>query len=161
MTAAILIVEDIETKRLSIEQLVRGIVPVARLHFAASVKSAINVLDRVDFSLILLDMSLPTFDLGKSEAGGTPRPKGGMELFAHLDGSGLKVPVIVVSAYGALEEKGAMVSLDEISERLERDFPSLFIGSVLYDSVYTVWAEELTTLILKVIADGSAQNSAG
>lgn len=155
MTLKILIVEDIETKRLSIQQLISALVPSAEFHFAASVKSAINILDSQFFSLVLLDMSLPTFDLGRSEGGGTPRPKGGMELFAHLDGSGVEVPVIVVSAYGTLEEKGAMVSLDEISERLKRDFPNLFVGSVLYDSVYTVWAEELTALVLKILPDAT------
>lgn len=151
MTLAVLIVEDIDTKSRSIQELVRSVISPVDIHCAASVKSAIQLIEKFDFSLILLDMSLPTFDLSKAEGGGTPRPRGGMELFAHLDGSGVEVPVIVVSAYGALEEKGSMVSLEEISSRLRRDYPALFQGSVLFDSVYTVWAEELTQLIRRTI----------
>lgn len=151
MSARVLIVEDIETKSLSMTQLVNAVLCPVEVHCAGSVKSAIQLLSEHSFSLILLDMSLPTFDLTKSEGGGTPRPRGGMELFAHLDGVGVEVPVIVVSAYGALEEKGSLVSLEEISTRLRKDYPGLFRGSVLFDSVYTVWADELSALIRKAL----------
>jgi CheY-like chemotaxis protein len=155
MSFRVLIVEDIETKRLSIQEVVESVVVPVEVHFAASVKSAIKLLEEESYSLILLDMSLPTFDLTTSEGGGTPRPRGGMELFAHLGGAGLEVPVIVVSAYGALEERGSMVSLEEISARLRRDYPELFRGSVLFDSVYTVWADQLTSLIRKALVQCS------
>jgi CheY-like chemotaxis protein len=151
MSFRVLIVEDIETKRLSMTQLVESVLSPVEVHCSASVKSAIQRLDQHSYSLILLDMSLPTFDLSKSEGGGTPRPRGGMELFAHLDGAGVEVPIVVVSAYGALEERGSLISLDEISTRLRRDYPGLFRGSVLFDSVYTVWADELSTLIRRAL----------
>lgn len=151
MSLRVLIVEDIETKRLSMIELVRAVLRLVEVHCAASVKSAIQLLDEHSYSLILLDMSLPTFDLTKSEGGGTPRPRGGMELFAHLDGAGVEVPVIVVSAFGTLEERGSLVSLEEISTRLRKDYPGLFRGSVLFDSVYTVWADELSALIQKAL----------
>jgi CheY-like chemotaxis protein len=152
MSFRVLIVEDIETKRLSIQQLIESLLVPVEVRCAASVKSAIRLLEEESYSLVLLDMSLPTFDLTTSEGGGTPRTRGGMELFAHLDGAGLEVPVIVVSAYGALEERGSMISMDEISARLRRDYPELFQGSVLFDSVYTVWADQLTPLIRKALA---------
>jgi|JI9StandDraft_2_1071091.scaffolds.fasta_scaffold03889_5 CheY-like chemotaxis protein len=151
MSLRVLIVEDIETKRLSMTHLVESVFSPVEVHCAASVKSAIQLLDQHSYSLVLLDMSLPTFDLSKLEGGGTPRPRGGVELFAHLDGAGVEVPIVVVSAYGALEERGSLISLDEISKRLMRNYPGLFRGSVLFDSVYTVWADELSALIRKAL----------
>ncbi|MDT8989453.1 response regulator [Curvibacter sp. APW13] len=151
MTFRVLIVEDIETKRLSVEQLVVAAFSDVQVDSAASVNSAIKLLNEHDYCLVLLDMSLPTYDLTKAEGGGTPRPRGGMELFAHLDGIGIEVPVIVVSAYGALEEKGSLISLEEISTQLRVAYPGLFRGSVLFDSVYTVWASELSELIRKAL----------
>ena len=151
MSLRVLIVEDIETKRLSMTHLVESVFSPVEVHCAASVKSAIQLLDQHSYSLVLLDMSLPTFDLSKLEGGGTPRPRGGVELFAHLDGAGVEVPIVVVSAYGALEERGSLISLDEMSKRLMRNYPGLFRGSVLFDSVYTVWADELSALIRKAL----------
>lgn len=151
MSLRVLIVEDIETKRLSMTHLVESVFSPVEVHCAASVKSAIQLLDQHSYSLVLLDMSLPTFDLSKLEGGGTPRPRGGVELFAHLDGAGVEVPIVVVSAYGALEERGSLISLDEISKRLMRNYPGLFRGSVLFDSVYTVWADQLSALIRKAL----------
>ena len=75
MSFRVLIVEDIETKRLSMTQLVESVLSPVEVHCSASVKSAIQRLDQHSYSLILLDMSLPTFDLSKSEGGGTPRPR--------------------------------------------------------------------------------------
>lgn len=151
MNYKVLIVEDIETKRLSMMRLIESVLGPVEVHSSTSVKSAIRLLGEHVYSLILLDMSLPTFDLSKAEGGGTPRPRGGMELFAHIDGAGIEVPVIVVSAYGALEERGSLIPLDEISMRLEKDYPALFRGSVLFDSVYTVWADELSKLVRKAL----------
>lgn len=66
----VLIVEDDEFKGRRIEQVLRDYQPDVDLRLERSVNSGLKGIVEHSPELVLLDMSLTTFDVGPSEAGG-------------------------------------------------------------------------------------------
>jgi CheY-like chemotaxis protein len=149
----ILVIEDSEAKRVSIVDALAKICPGSRTIVALSVSSAIKAIDAQEFDLIVADMSLPTFDIVTSERGGTPRPLGGMEVFAHLEHIDSMTPVVVVSSYTSLGEGESAIKMSEIAKRLEQDYPSLFKGYVYFDSAYTIWEDRFRSVLIKILGE--------
>lgn len=147
----ILIIEDSESKRLSIQEVVTNAFPNRPIRLASSVSSAIEELNRGVPAAIIADMSLPTYDVGSKERGGTPRPLGGLEVFDHLDHLELDVPVVVVSSYTALGDGPSSIPLTDLAQRLAKDYPTLYRGYVFFDSTYTTWATQLDKLLKSVL----------
>lgn len=145
----LLIVEDSEAKLASILVAVSSIIPRDKTKCARSVKSALKALRQDDFSMIIADMSLPTYDVKAGERGGTPRPFGGIEIFDHLQRTGKKTPVAVVSSYPAIVEGNTSLTLHALSKNLATDYPDNFSGYVFFDSTYLTWKVELLEIIGK------------
>ncbi|MDD2546140.1 MAG: hypothetical protein PHI55_07635 [Burkholderiaceae bacterium] len=143
----LLIVEDSEAKLASILAAVSKIIPIDKIKCSRSVKSALKALKQEDFSIIIADMSLPTYDVKAGERGGTPRPFGGIEIFDHLQRAGKKTSVAVVSSYPAIVEGNTSLTLHALSEKLAIDYPDNFCGYVFFDSTYLIWEVELLEII--------------
>lgn len=69
----ILLIEDEVPKQEHILAALKEIRPSASVNVARSVRSAIEAIVAEPPDLLLLDMSLPTFDVGPKESGGAPR----------------------------------------------------------------------------------------
>lgn len=69
----ILLVEDEAPKRTHIERFLKSLSSEITITIAQSVNSALDALEKQLPDLLLLDMSLPTFDVGERESGGRPR----------------------------------------------------------------------------------------
>jgi CheY-like chemotaxis protein len=143
----ILVVEDEDPKRRNVLHTIHEIVVDASIEEAKSVTSALKALKQDQFDLVLLDMSLPSFDVGPGESGGRPQGFGGTELLRSMDRMNLSVPVIVVTAYEAFSSGAAQISLDALRTDLMQKFPNLFRGLVFYDSIFSTWSDELRSLI--------------
>ncbi len=146
----LLIVEDSEAKLASITAALRNSLPL-EVDIAKSVKAALKSLKSTEFSLIVADMSLPTFDVKDRERGGTPRPFGGIEIFDYLQRKGLDTPVVVVSSYPALVDGATSLTLNDLAKDLGKNYPSIFAGYVFFDSAYLTWEVELRELARKII----------
>lgn len=140
----ILIVEDEAPKLAHIEAFILEVVPDAAIRIARSVNSALDEIDDGLPDLLLLDMSLPTFDIDKNEAGGRPQGFGGKEIMRHMKLSDVKCPVIVITGYEAFpRDAGRPVELGQIKEELSSEFPSMLVGMLHYNSTYEEWKHEL------------------
>jgi CheY-like chemotaxis protein len=141
---AVLIVEDEAPKRTHIERFVLEVVPFAKIRVARSVNSALDAIDDSLPDLMLLDMSLPTFDVDKDEAGGRPQGFGGKEIMRHMKLSKVSCSVIVITGYEAFpRDAGKPVELSQIKEELATEFPSMLVGMLHYNSTYEEWKHEL------------------
>ena len=72
----ILVVEDDDYKKRDIAIVLRNQWPNAAMYSSASVSEACRDLLSAKYDLLILDMSLPTFDILQS-GGGTPQSQGG------------------------------------------------------------------------------------
>lgn len=147
----ILLVEDEDPKRKNILIALKRVVENPSVTEARSVTSALKELRSTRYDLILLDMSLPSFDIGPGEGGGRPQGFGGTELLRSMDRLKLSIPAIVITAYDQFSSGGASISLEALSKTLLETHPGIFKGLVFYNSVVASWAEDLGKTISRAL----------
>ena len=143
----ILLVEDEDPKLAGIQRFLREFDLTIELAVARSVKAGIAELRKDKPDLLLLDMSLPTFEITSTEPGGRPQGFGGIEIVRYLDSVEAIVPTIVVSAYEAFAKDGKNIELKELASELHGEFPAIIRGVVFFNPIHGAWSEELADLI--------------
>ena len=155
----ILIIEDDEFKGRRIEQAVRDFQPDVELRLERSVNSGLKGLVEHLPDLILLDMSLTTFDVGLGETGGQPKNFGGMEILRQMDRLGIIVPVIVITQHERFARGKQEVHLSAVRSELEEQHRQVFKGLVYYNSAGGGWERELRVLIRSLTASKGGQGN--
>ena len=147
----VLLVEDDQFKAKRLEQTIEKLVPGVAIQRANSVRSSTQALESgVRLNLVILDMSLPTFDVGPRESGGRPQGFGGREVMRFMLNNELHVPVIVVTQFERFGEADREIDLPTLAQSLKAEFPDLFRGMVYYDSTSERWRTDLTELLGKL-----------
>ncbi|MBD9573695.1 response regulator [Pseudomonas sp. PDM23] len=120
------------------------------IHVAKSVRSALKRLDQIPYDLVVLDMSLPTFDVSEDEHGGRPQGFGGVEVMRDMINYEVRTPVIVVTAYEHFiadgdEElaHGKESTIKELRDELCLEFSEIFIELIKYDTFTDEWQAQL------------------
>lgn len=143
----ILLIEDEDPKRRHIETFIRELMPTVDFRTARSFNSAVDALESELPDLVLLDMSLPTFEIGDQEKGGRPQGFGGTEILRHLKLSDLVCPIVVLTGYEAFPKGARQVDLAELEAELLGEFPDLFMGVIYFNSAYDEWKHKLSQLL--------------
>lgn len=143
----VLLIEDEDPKLLSILRFLNEIDLSIVIVTARSVKSGLSRLKEALPDILLLDISLPTFDITGEEPGGRPQGFGGIEIIRYLDSLDIAIPVIVVSAYEAFSKDGVNIDLKALALELETDYPELIRGVVYFNPIHGGWSEDLAKLI--------------
>jgi len=110
---------------------------------ARSANSAIRMLSEGKPDLMVLDMSLPTFDIGPEESGGRPQGFGGVEVLREMERRDISIPVVVVTQYEVFESEEERISLAELRARLNLDYPGNFRELVYYEASTEKWRVDL------------------
>jgi len=143
----ILIAEDETQKLVHIREAASRFFPCAKVLVAKSVRSAIDALDLERPEVMLLDMSLPTFDIGAGEPGGRPQGFGGIEVLRFADFLQVRVATFVITAYEGFEDGVRAVDLTSLDETLKKEHPHNYRGVVYYSGLGRTWADDLGVLI--------------
>lgn len=144
----LLLVEDEAPKRGHIMHLVNDILPMATVSVARSVNSALEVLESVPVDFLLLDMALPTFDIGGREAGGRPQGFGGIEVLRHMIMAEILCPTLIITGYeGFKRETGVTVDLIQLRSELDDEFGQILKGVLHYNSTYDEWKHTLRSAL--------------
>jgi DNA-binding NarL/FixJ family response regulator len=144
----ILLIEDDDFKAGKIRRAAESHSDVTKFKIARSVTSGIAAITDEPPDLLLLDMSLTTYDLGPDEGGGRPRNFGGIEIFEELARLELSTPVIVITQFETFIKEGRTINIQEIRKTLKADFPDNF-RNILYFDVEGRWASRLESLLDK------------
>jgi CheY-like chemotaxis protein len=154
----ILLVEDEDPKRRHIATFISEIAPTAVLQVARSVRSALDRFEDGVPDVVLLDMSLPTFDVGGNEGGGRPQGFGGLELMRNMELEGIECPVVVITGYDAFTKLGGQMNLDALNAQLSEAHPKIFKALFHYNSAYGDWQEKVRSILidLGVISENPA-----
>jgi CheY-like chemotaxis protein len=146
----VLLIEDEVPKQEHILSALKELRPLARVRVARSLKSAIEEIVSDRPNLVLLDMSLPTFDIGPKESGGRPQNFGGVEVLRYMELYDLHFPTVVITAYEAFSKGGKPVDHDSLHNQLLQDHPSSYKGLIYYNSLFSEWRRELADLISNI-----------
>lgn len=142
----ILIVEDDDDKRIQISKFVCEEISSDYTE-AKSLKTALRTIIDEKFDLILLDMTMTTFDVTSGQQGGRPQSYAGKELLLQMVRRDIKYPVIVVTQFDIFEPNGEKISLEQLDHGLYDQFPGTYLGAVHFNVKYDDWREKIKDLI--------------
>jgi CheY-like chemotaxis protein len=145
----ILLVEDEGPKRKHIEDYLNSHTKgnLFDVIHAQSVSSALEILEENEPNCIILDMSLPTYDITERDSGGRPQGFGGIEILRHMKMSGEIIPTLVVTGYEAFMRGEGLVDLSQIEQELELEFNPFFKGILYYNSTYAEWKSKMSEIL--------------
>jgi CheY-like chemotaxis protein len=147
----ILLVEDEAPKQERILSFLREHWPDSSVRTARSVRSAVDQLTSDELDLVLLDVSLPTFDVGPNESGGRPQNFGGVEVLRYMDLYEKPIPTILITAYEAFSKDGKPIDHEALDHELREQHPNSYRGLIYYNSLFTEWRTFLEDIIAKEI----------
>lgn len=147
----LLIVEDDRNKLGQLRELVNQRFPNinidTRFSYNNGAKSALSG----EYQLILLDMSMPAFDASLSTSAGSPLHFAGREILRQMKRRGVEAKAIVVTQFDTFGEGNNRMSLEELTEELQNDYPESFLGTVYYNPKQEQWKVELTKYLAEQV----------
>jgi len=104
------------------------------------------VLNHTHYDLILLDMSMPNYDISSDESGGEFIPLAGKLILKEMYLREITAKVIVVTMHGNFEDG---TKLSELDGTLQREFSDNYIGHVYFTVINSEWKKQMFSLIKK------------
>lgn len=147
----ILIVEDNKNKLLRLKDFIKGMKFLEKIEFteANSFTSGIRKINEKRWDIIILDMSLPTYDITHRENGGDKKPIAGKEIMKRMIHRNILIPVVIVTQFETFGEN--KITLDILNEEFENGFKKVWKGTIFYES--DKWQDDLSQILRKLIRD--------
>jgi CheY-like chemotaxis protein len=145
----VLLVEDDENKRSQMIRLLREDLAIDDVQIAASYIGGVDRVLKERFDLVVLDMTLPTYEVNADDEGGRPRAFGGRDILLQMKRRGLATPVIVVTQFDKFGDRGESKTRAELDIELAKAHPIIYRGMVYYNSALEGWKDDLARAIEK------------
>ncbi|MBJ2211424.1 MULTISPECIES: response regulator [Pseudomonas] len=139
----ILVVEDDENKRIQLLRFLEGVIPKEVVVFERSLQSGVRKIRSETFDLVILDMTLPQYDLSPDEPSDDTHIFGGQEFLAQMDRFDVLTPVLVFTQFEVFGKPPNEMDLASLNRRLEIEYPLIYKGFVYYHASINAWKEEL------------------
>jgi CheY-like chemotaxis protein len=139
----ILIVEDDENKLERLSGYLAGLPDGHQIERRRSYKSGLSAMRTEQFDLVVLDMSLPIFDITSEEDGFEFEPFAGRDLLAEMKRNQVQTKVLIVTQFEAFGEGEEAIRLPALSAQLAKSFPDLYLGSVYYTPSQSSWKDDI------------------
>lgn len=147
MFQKILLIEDSDHKLSRIRGFAESLWDKMELHEARSFNSGCKCIDADDFDLIILDMSLPTYDRTPADSGGRFRTFGGREIARKVIRRKIQTKMVFITQYDSFSDRVRSLSLDNLNSELASECGSSYLGLVKYDSAKSSWKDELKKMM--------------
>jgi CheY-like chemotaxis protein len=145
----ILLVEDDQNKRDRISAFVATALPNATLASALSYRSAVEKIVNEHWDFLLLDMTLPTFDISDHEDGFQIEAFAGTNVLREMKRRQINIPTVVVTQFETLGEGPERMSLSELRKHLETVYPGTYLGTIFYAPGESTWMPKLAEYLSK------------
>ncbi|MGS4681979.1 hypothetical protein ACKURH_22815 [Enterobacter soli] len=142
----ILLIEDNILKREKIINYINESFTNIEIMSAGSYNIGLSLSLKGDYDLIILDMSLPTFEKTESNRGGRFRVFGGREIAQRLKRAGKLPKFLIVTGYKDFIDDAGKLTIEQVSDHL-MEMSSLFLGVILYESSSSKWKTDLADAI--------------
>jgi CheY-like chemotaxis protein len=150
MALDILLVEDNPHKQSRILEFLNGVEQELKIDTAASFTSGCQKIEINQYLLIILDVSLPTYDRSATDSGGKFRILGGREIARKLVRLGVRSKIVFLTQYTSFSDKGTSHTFESLSEQLKQDCGALFSEMVFFDATSSKWKEVLQQVIVNL-----------
>lgn len=143
----VLLVEDDELKASRIRDLVLEVSPVAEIVIRSSFRTGLVAATQGGWDLVLLDISLPSYDSGDADAGNRMRPYAGIELMHQLELRDIRVPVVVITQFDVFGIGDDRRTLEELREQMRSSFGDRYQGAIYYAPSESTWRVDLSRIL--------------
>lgn len=146
MNKRLLIIEDNEPKLNRLRQFCTDCLQGYDIEDRRSYNSALSevVHHGRSYDLILLDVSMNTYDISPEEADGEQEPLAGSNILRFMKLRKIKVPVIVVTMYESFVDG---IKIDKLDEGFREKYAEFYKGFVYYSLRNEDWMNRLRELI--------------
>lgn len=148
----ILIVEDNHLKLEKLKDFLEaefyGVELVEKTSYNSASKEI--ALNHDKYDLILLDMSMQTYDISTEESGGEPEPLAGKNILKQIYLREIPTKVLVVTMYENYVDGTKITQLDS---ELKYDYPDNYCGFIFFSHNSLEWATALKKAINKLQHD--------
>lgn len=140
----ILLVEDFEDKAIVIKDFLRNSYPDVIVNECSSYKSACNeIYGEEKYDLILLDMTMSTYDISNEDNGGEPEPRAGRLILKGMYLRDISTKVVVVTMYNSFDGQ----KLNSLNKELSSNYGDNYLGYVSFQFQSNEWEGELRAFI--------------
>lgn len=102
------------------------------------------ILNSSYYDLLLLDISMPNYDISAEENGGDFLPLAGKLILKEMYLREISTKAIVVTMHGSFEDGTKLAELDNI---FKSEFFDNYVGHVYFSAVSSDWKNQLEVLI--------------
>lgn len=141
-----LIVEDDKKKAEDIKEVLEKNFNVD-ITFRTSYKSGLKESLNPDYDVILLDMSMSTFDITSVEKGGRPRHFAGKEIIYQMQYRKIHTPVIIITQFDVFGDGVEAINLNDLINILEAINFEGYQETIFYKMIGIEWQEKLVNRI--------------
>ena len=146
----ILYVEDEQNKARQVIQVIKENIPSVNILLRNSYNAALMEIGRENLDLILLDMSLPLYDVSEAmeyEEDNDFETFAGIDLLEELVRIDSKKKVIIITAFDVLGEDDNRINLMQLDEKMKKEYCDNYRGIIYYSSSSLEWCHKLVKLI--------------
>lgn len=147
------VVDDEDGKIQGVRDVVRSQFPNCEIEMFRSFQKGLKALLTSPPDVLVLDMTMPTYEVGPREPGGRERRYAGREIIRQLSRKKLFVPVIVLTQYEQFEEGGKDVDLNTIRKELAEQYPEFFLDALYYNASDSRWMTELERILTPILGE--------
>ncbi len=137
------LVEDDDYKAKQVKKYIESL--GNELEVKGSFKSGMAQIVKSNPDFVLLDMSIPSFEVSNMHPSSRNRKFGGRDILVEMKRKNIVVPAIVITQYNVFGEEEK--SLEELDGELEKEFDGLYRGIVFYNASVLDWQEHLKRLL--------------
>lgn len=149
MGKRILVIEDNETKLNKLKQFCTDYWPGFAVECRCSYNSALSevVYHGRNYNVILLDVSMNTYDISGGESDGEQEPLAGSNILRFMKLRKIYVPVVVVTMYESFVDG---IKIDKLDEGFKEKYPEFYKGFVYYSLKNEDWITKLNNLMKSI-----------
>lgn len=140
----ILFIEDEIVKQNDILKYLNEELSQNEVKVAHSLMGGMLALRKCEFEMVLLDMSLPLYDLnGEDEGINEFEAFGGIEILDEIERKELSVKVLVITAFDVIEDDTKKIHLEQLDQQMKENYSNIYLGCIHYDQSSLEWKSEL------------------
>jgi CheY-like chemotaxis protein len=112
-----------------------------------SYQSGLRELMKNEYDLLLLDMSVPTWDKTIHEPGGNFEKFGGYKILKEITRKNKALDTVLITMFDDFGESDNSITLSQLDGALSDEFPNIYKGVVYYNTREDKWKTELDLFI--------------
>lgn len=139
----ILVIEDNHSKLKHIKEFLQKNYQESLIHDAMSYTAGLRRLYNEKWDLVLLDMSLPVYDMNIKDSGGDKKPIAGKEIMKRMLHKEIMIPTIIITQFDTFGDRG--ITIESLNEEFSQNLSKIWRGTINYEQ--SLWETSLRNII--------------